>query len=344
MRFCYVGHKFHKKTRSNAFFLDLIKTLGEVTEYYSSPDEAESSDDALICELAVSKFDCYVFWQTEYVAERLLPLGLGRFVLAPMYDGAAGRPANFWRQFLDAQFISFSRVHHEELQRAGCKSAYFQYFPEPNLIRAYDFSEPLSAFFWERRPGREPTFQTIVQICNQIGIGNLHVHAAPDMGAAAAGRLNWPSEFELGDVRVTVSRWFEDRKELDALMAGSHFIFAPRALEGIGMSFLEAMARGQIVIAPDAPTMSEYLRHGTTGLLYDLADPDVGIPPTATRLAEMSRAAVRTVSVGNAQWKMDQERLKSLILNDDRRWSTKDASSHFRNEIRRRASDRARRA
>jgi hypothetical protein len=34
--------------------------------------------------------------------------------------------------------------------------------------------------------------------------------------------------------------------------------------------------------------------------------------------------------------------LKSLLLNDGRRWSFKDASSHFRNEIRRRASNKAR--
>jgi len=339
MRFCYVGHKFHQKTRSNAFFLDVLNEVGKVDEFYSSPDEDASADDPLVAELSRSSFDAYVFWQTEYVAERLLPLGLGRFILAPMYDGAAGRPATFWRQFVDAQFISFSRTHHEDLQRLGLKTAYFQYFPEPELAQ-YDFGSSLSAFFWERRPGQEPKFQSIIKLCEQLGVEALHVHAAPDMGLGPAARLNWPDQFDLGDIKVTVSRWFEDRDDLDKLISKRHFVFAPRALEGIGMSFLEPMARGQIVVAPDRPTMNEYLRHRTNGLLYDFDNVHLDYVPTKQSLQELSRGALRTVSVGHRLWQMDQDRLKSLILNDGRRWSTKDASSHYRNGLQRRASAR----
>lgn len=341
MRFCYVGHKFHQKTRSNSFFLDLLKGLGEVDEFYSSPDDDPSADDPLVATLSRSSYDAYVFWQTEYVAERLLPLGTGRFILAPMYDGAAGRPATFWRQFVAAQFISFSRVHHEDLQRFGLRSAYFQYFPAPARPGRYDFSGPLSAFFWERRPGRDPKFQTVTRICEQLGIQSLHVHAAPDSGLGPAARLNWPEQFELGGINVTVSRWFDERRELDEVIGKAHFVFAPRALEGIGMSFLEPMARGQLVIAPDKPTMNEYIRHRTNGLLYGFDDPELDYSPTPQSLEEMSRGAMRTITAGHELWQMDQDRMRSLILNDGRRWSTKDVSSHFRNELRRRASARA---
>ena len=342
MRICYVGHKFHKKTRSVGFFLDILRSLGSVEEFYSSPDEENYCDDALIGRLSQSDFDCYVFLQTEYIAERLLPLGLGRFIIVPMYDGAAGRPAKFWRQFADAQFISFSRVHHDELQRCGCKTAYFQYFPKPETRRSFDFAEPLSAFFWERRPGHEPSLQSVARLCNKLGITSLHLHAAPDLGQAVGQRLNRPEMFVMNNVEVTTSRWFEDRSDLDKMAGRTHFFFAPRALEGIGMSFIEAMARGQIVVAPDQPTMSEYIRHRTSGLLYDFGDLEVDWKLTPKALDEMSRAAVTKTAIGCEQWTLDQVRLKSLIVNDGQRWSTKDASSHFRNEIRRRASNRAR--
>ncbi len=342
MRFCFVGHKFHKKTRSSIFFIDLLKTLGEVEEFYSSPDENDLSDDRLISHLSTSTFDCYIFFQTEYIAEKLVPLGLGRTILVPMYDGAVGRSALFWRQFVDCDFISFSRAHHEDLQRFGLRTAYFQYFPEPAPRPELDFEEPLSAFFWERRPGHEPTLQTVTRLCNLIGIRTLHLHAAPDMGEGAAGRLNRPEAFTMDGVKITASRWFEHRSEFDAVVERAHFVFAPRALEGIGMSFLEAMARGQIVVAPDQPTMNEYVRHRTTGILYQFGDLNIDFKPTAATLSQISRAAILKITSGHKHWQLDQERLKSLLSNDGRRWSTKDVSSHFRNEIRRRASTRAR--
>src|SRR6202012_2876394 len=37
--------------------------------------------------------------------------------------------------------------------------------------------------------------------------------------------------------------------------------------EGVGITFLEAMARGCAVVAYDAPTMNEYIESGKTGVL-----------------------------------------------------------------------------
>ena len=204
------------------------------------------------------------------------------------------------------------------------------------------FAEPLSAFFWERRPNHEPTLQRVVRLCGELGVTSLHLHAAPDLGQQVGQRLSRPETFVMDDVEVTTSRWFEDRSALDKVVERAHFFFAPRALEGIGMSFLEAMARGQIVVAPDHPTMNEYIRHRTTGILYDFDDLASDRKMTPKMMDEMSRAALRKTAFGYEEWTRDQDRLKSFLVNDGRRWSTKDASSHFRNEIRRRASQRAR--
>ena len=342
MRFCYVGHKFHKKTPSISFFLDLLKSIGSVKEFYFSLDEENFSDDALIRQLSVSDFDCYVFVQTEDIAEKLLPLGLGRFVIAPMDDGAVWRRADFWRQFADAQLISFSRAHHEELQRYGCKTAYFQYFPKPGTREIIAFAEPLSAFFWERHPNHEPTLQRIVRLCNELQVTSLYLQVSPDFGQEYGQRLTRPEKFVIDDVEVMTSCWFDDRSELDQVSERTHFFFAPLRLDGIGMSFLDAMARGQIVVAPDHPAMNDYIRHRTTGILYDFDDLALDYKMTPKSMSDISRAALRTTAIGYEQWTHDQDRLKSLLVKDGRRWSTKDASSHFRNEIRRRASQQAR--
>ncbi|WP_081643408.1 glycosyltransferase [Sphingobium bisphenolivorans] len=344
MRICYVGHKFHKRTKSCEFFLQILQSIGSVDEFFYSPDEPSESDREIITELSTSKYDCYIFYQAERIAEKLAPLGLGRFVIVPMYDGAIGLPASFWRSFVDAQFISFSRAHHEELQRIGCKTAYFQYFPEPQSSLGYTFTGDLSGFFWERRPGQEPSFQTVVKLARHLGLQHLHVHAAPDFGITGSGRLNWPDRFEFAGLEVTLSRWFEDRAEFNRLVERSHFFFAPRALEGIGMSFVEAMSRGQIVVAPDLPTMNEYLRHETTGLLYDIGKTYSSSRLSPKVLETISQAAQRKVERGHEDWMSDQDRLKSIIMNDGRRWPTKDVSSNFRSVLMRRAHERAMRA
>ena len=56
-------------------------------------------------------------------------------------------------------------------------------------------------------------------------------------------------------------------------MEQCNIFIAPRKFEGVGVSFLEAMARGIVVIAPDNPTMNEYIEHNKNGYLYDWKDP-----------------------------------------------------------------------
>src|SRR5688572_17799222 len=107
MRFCYVGRKAFDDNGVGASLLELINGLGQVHDFRSSPNGSGSQDDDLVRELSQSDFDCYVFWESEHVAARLLPMGLNRFVIASRCEEACARPASFWRQFIDAQFLSF---------------------------------------------------------------------------------------------------------------------------------------------------------------------------------------------------------------------------------------------
>ncbi len=49
------------------------------------------------------------------------------------------------------------------------------------------------------------------------------------------------------------------------ILKSNTFHIAPKQEEGIGMTFLEAMTIGKIVIAKKAPTMNEYIIHGCNG-------------------------------------------------------------------------------
>jgi glycosyltransferase involved in cell wall biosynthesis len=163
----------------------------------------------------------------------------------------------------------------------------------------------------------------------------------PDFAADAPPRTSGV----IDGVDVVVSRWFDRREAFEVAAGGPAFFFAPRPLEGIGMACLEAMARGQIVIAPDLPAANEYVAHLTSGLLYDpVAPPEGTALPMLDDVAvtRMSQAARRKAVEGRRTWLADIDRLKSILADDGRRWSTSDASAAFARTIR--AAARARMA
>ncbi|MEL6059206.1 MULTISPECIES: glycosyltransferase [unclassified Methylobacterium] len=337
IRFCYVGHSFHHQTKSTIFIKEILSRLGIVTEFSSSPDDAAGADDKLLRTLANSDFDCYVFLQTEYIAKKLAGLNLGRFVIIPMYDGAVGRPNDYWKGFVNTQFISFSRAHHELLQSINCKTAYFRYFPEQTTeFRDLPGTAKRDAFFWERRPDKKLNLSLVLDICRVLKITSLHVHRAHDF--ADAGPYQFTDLGQAGELELTSSVWFDDKAALTDVSSRPSFYFAPRLREGIGMSFLEAMGRGQIVVAPDLPTMSEYICHGITGVLYNPDDPQINFSLSDEEIASMRHVILQKAMDLRSEWVKDVTRLESLLLGDNRRWPTRDYSSHFAAEIRKAAS------
>ncbi|MEM8552249.1 MAG: glycosyltransferase [Pseudomonadota bacterium] len=330
MRICYIGHPFHERTDSTRFILELLQSIGTVTVRHSSPDAPRQSDDPLVLEFLEGNYDLWVFAQTEYVAARLVPLGLRNAVIVPMYDGARDLPDAFWRQFVNSRFLCFSRAMHEKLQRLDQRSIYAQYYPSFRQVpsRAQD-RQSWSGFFWERRPGGAINIGRVAKQCRAIGIGALHVHAAPDFAHEGRGRDALRSRGVLADVSITQSTWFDERAKFLQIMSTPHFHFVPRLYEGIGMTMLEAMASGQVVVAPDTATANEYIGHMASGILYD-PDRPLDLPQLSHKTVEMlSKGAWTKVKSGRETWLRDRERVISYLQDDGRRWPASDSAAHF---------------
>ncbi len=119
-------------------------------------------------------------------------------------------------------------------------------------------------------------------------------------------------EAEAAERDITVSTWFTDAADYKKAMAATDIYVAPRDFEGIGMSFLEAMAMGKCVIAPDNPTMNEYIVHGVNGLLYDVDNPR---PLDLSRAAEIGASARQSVVNGYRDWTLDfATRLQDVLF------------------------------
>ena len=100
-------------------------------------------------------------------------------------------------------------------------------------------------------------------------------------------------------MRVKVSSWFADASQYRSQLAEANVFFASRVAEGIGMSFIEAMAMGLCVVSPSAPTMSEYIEDGVSGLLYD---PNLPGPLDFSRAPALGAKARASCEIGRTAW------------------------------------------
>lgn len=257
----YIGHNYHDKTGSTAFLQELLAERYAV-EYVSCEPGAGKMEEALLRYKGRS-FDVLVVFQLMPEVEALKKLlEFKHAVFFPMYDGSHSMSPYQWSLLRDFTIINFSLTLHLKLEEMGLSSRYIQYFPKPTEVDEY--GDDKSVFFWQRITHLNAA--TVERLFANMDIRRFHIHKSID----PLHHFMDPSPGMME--KSTFSTWFETRKEMLDVMAKCSFYVSPREYEGIGMSFLEAMAMGRCVVAIDNPTMNEYISDGETGLLFKLQD------------------------------------------------------------------------
>lgn len=302
MKISFVGHSHHRVTQSSQFFVDLLKEVGEVDTVW---DETWCGRERVDVRQIAEAADLIVVWQSVAYVKRLAGLKHPNLVYVPMYDAVKDLRRSFWEPLTQAKILNFSSTLHQRVQQFGCwASAYFQYFPNPEDHRQVDDFASLRGFFWQRQP--RPAWEQVRKLLSPQ-FTSFHLHLAVDPNApdlaepAAADQRKW---------RMQISHWYPDQQELLRRLAASNVYFAPRITEGIGLSFLEAMAMGMAVCAIDSATHNEYIVHDANGFLYPLADPR---PPDWSRAMDMGRRARASVEQGHRRWCADRDRLFDFL-------------------------------
>lgn len=290
----YFGLPFHTKTKSNVFLLDLLRQRYDVTECYYKDGLIEKDMAASVKSV---KYDYLVCWQVMPESSFLEQFEYKKGILFPMYDNVVGMPEERWSAFYNFTIINFCRSLHEALSGKGYCSKYIQYFPEASPVS--DWGNANSLFFWQRTSKIHGNL--LLSVCSRMDLQKMHIHKALDPGHYFMGIRE---EYMLD---ITFSEWFDRKEELARCIMESAYYAAPRMYEGIGMGFLEAMAMGRCVIAPDYPTMNEYIVNGETGLLYNHHDPAPILPGNIRKIQENAYASIRE---GHQRW----EREKYLIF------------------------------
>lgn len=279
MKIAYIGHPSHEWTKSDHFFLEKLELLHSVDVF--RPTKSDFS--AMFQDLASLSYDCLVFWQHDFLAYSLSALGRPCLIV-PMLDGSGAKSFQHWSMLSQCHFISFSHHLSAYLKLRNISSTHSSFAPEEKSewIRFRDKNN--QAFAWIRDDRPSFSLAEMQEIGEIIGLDKILVRSEN------AEQIEKCNNFDLLKP-ISIS---ERSKHLQILNE-SRFFFAPRRIEGIGMSFLEAMSLGSIVIARNRPTASQYIAHGMNGFLVGTKKIYPSTFSSQTTLDQMSTNSRTTV-------------------------------------------------
>jgi glycosyltransferase involved in cell wall biosynthesis len=177
---------------------------------------------------------------------------------------------------------------------------YIQYFPDVNEFIPGKENE---IFFWQRISNLN--FSVLKKLLGKVKF-NIHIHKAVDPGH----EFFMPEKEDIEYYNITFSDWFEKKSDFLELIKSKSIYFAPRLTEGIGQSFLEAMSMGKAVVAPDKPTMNEYITNNYNGYLYDFNNPQ---KINFRDVKKVQENAYKYMKEGNVTWNKEKIRIIDFI-------------------------------
>lgn len=299
----YIGHSFHQKTKSSGFLLEQLKASFDVTELYLDSQEQPIGEGTKV---QGTHFDILVIWQImPDVQEMRKHFTWERGVFFPMYDhflDTGGLYPMVWKDYADFTIICFSRKLHEELTASGFDAKYIKYFPQPKPVDEWGRED--GVFFWQRRD--LPSLQTLMAVAEPLHIRHIHLHQVPDPGFRST---QLPMGFS--DIQMTSTQWFEKKEDMFREIGKYAYYMAPRLYEGIGLSFLDAMSMGRCVIAPNTPTMNEYIADGVNGILYSCEGSTHKVPRKTISLdvRTLQANAYHTIEQGYKEWMINRYKI-----------------------------------
>jgi glycosyltransferase involved in cell wall biosynthesis len=256
-----------------------------------------------------------LFFQKLAPAKDLQRVSCPQIVYVPMYDEA--RHLTHWQWFLlrKQKIISFSQTLQNKMDFVGLDSLCVQYYPQiPEYRHREARSQDKSAFdvlYWyryEHQTNKRVPLSAVRKLVSGLPLKKLHVHFEGNLSESVL-------QDEFKDFPVSVSRWSDTSDEYHRLLERCDIFIAPREYEGIGMAFLEAMSMGKVVVAPDCPTMNEYIVDGDNGVLFDLDSPKQLV---AEDLRGIGARARESCIRGRAEWLSQEGRIIEFLCEGER--------------------------
>src|SRR5574344_761059 len=296
----FVSNSFHKKTKSVEFLINYLKEYFEVETVY---DEEWETGEKIQWENFDNKYKAVIILQMFPTKEDFEKIPNKNIIFFPMYDQSYRWSFKDWIICKNVKIISFSSKLYKKLRKWGFNCIYLQYFIEP---KEFTPGAKEKVFFWQRLT--KINIKIIEKIFKNEKV-KIHIHKIVDPGQ----NFIQPSKEAENKFEITYSEWFDTKEELWDVIKSSGIFIAPRYKEGIGMSFLEAMAQGKAIISNKDSTMNEYIKNGETGYLCNFKYPR---SIKLKNIEQVQRNTYEMVQKGYKKWLKDREQIIESIKSE----------------------------
>lgn len=294
-----IDHAFHQRTRSTQFLIDMLQ--GDTTKViYVEPDAPN-----VLQLLQANPSRALVFIQLRPAPRLLRALGHRNVTWVPMRDDLRYELRGVRKLAGSSiKLVNFCREAHTVFQERGQPSLGVTYWPKPQTVPQRTGRVHPRILLWDRGQVQWPLLK---QLIGDQPIDSVVLRLAPDPGR----HTQRPSDEDVRQYRIElVEGWLEHDAYLDLLHDCDVFV-APRWLEGIGMAMLGAMSAGQAVLAPDRPTMNEYVVHSHNGWLYE---PDRPAQIDLSAWQALGQHARQDCETGAAAWDRQKGDIRPFVL------------------------------
>ena len=304
MHILFVDLEFHLKTKSADFFLSILRSSHDVdVHYYRDAYHADIPQEK------IDRADLIIVWQASLGRKDFVVNGKP-CIFVPMYDDDWGSRVQ-WKRIgaSGTHVISFCDAITKRAQRGGIPSDHLldlRFAFDPNEFIGFE-GDPEVAAIWDRGFFGLNEFKRLFP---SAFFKKLIVIRRPQPGLT----FKPISHTDISAYNITlVEGEFIPKDDYLQLIKEPGVFLAPRPKEGIGMSFLEALAMGKCVIAHDDASMNEYITDGENGFIRNLNGNIAAI--SKDNILSVRNRVKATAAAQYSRWISDRERIIPFVKN-----------------------------
>ena len=212
----------------------------------------------------------------------------------PMYDSLVWNTRAWWKKIpKNLKIIAYSKKIADLSERCGLKTLTVKFYFDPKNFKQVDWEKGNKIFYWNR--SGLLTKEQIERLCLQLNAKTIVFRDRLDFYAHYSQSITLGES--INETRVVHMEPSIDHKNYIELLSRCNIFVVPRIFEGIGLTFLEAMASGMLILSPNNPTMNEYISHKKNGILLPFKMYRRNYNRMVTKMEKLTKIKLAPISV-----------------------------------------------